>query len=245
MIVSDLHRYVFVELPRTGSSAVAVELRLRYAGRQILQKHSSLRDFRAVATPEQRTYFVFTAVRNPLDDAVSDYFKYVTDHRARYSRPLPTGRWRIVALAQRWSWQRVTRGEMDFSSFLRRTHFLPYDTLASDDRASIDLVMRFERLAADFDGALRRIGIDPVRPLPVLNPTRGRSRDYLSYYTPETIARARWVFGPYMRRWGYPFPEAWGDVTIPRSAEIQFSLVGMLRKVYWRHLRFRLRGDRA
>jgi len=56
-----------------------------------------LSDFLAVASPEQRGYFVFTAIRNPLDDAVSDYFKYLTDHRARYSRPLPRGRWRPIA----------------------------------------------------------------------------------------------------------------------------------------------------
>jgi Sulfotransferase family len=245
MIVSDVHRYVFVELPRTGSSAVARELREQYAGRSILQKHSALRDFLAVASPEQRTYFAFTGVRNPLDDVVSDYFKYVTDHRARYSRPLPAGRWRLLALARRKLWRRVARGEMDFPAFFRSTHVLPYDTLASDDRASFDLVIRFERLAADFDEALRLIGVDSVRPLPVRNVTGGRSRDFVSYYTPEAIARAKWVFGPYMRRWGYPFPDGWGDARISRRAEVQFRLAGLLRSFYWRHVRFRLRGDRA
>lgn len=245
MIVSDVHRYVFVELPRTGSSAVARELTSMYDGRRVLQKHSSLRDFLAVATPEQRTYFVFTAVRDPLDDAVSDYFKYVTDHRGRYSRPLPGGRWRLVAMAQRWLFRRVARGEMEFSAFFRSTHFLPYDTMASGDRASFDFVMRFERLAADFDEALRRVGIEPIRPLPVRNVTSGRPRDHLSFYTPATIARAKWVFGPYMRQWGYRFPEAWGDMRTSRWVVMQFRLVGALRTFYWRHLRFRLRGDRT
>ena len=245
MIVSDVHRYVFVELPRAGSSAIARELREHYAGRAVLQKHSTFRDFVAIAAPEQRRYFVFSTIRDPLDDAVSNYFKYVTDHRARYSRPLPAGRWRIIGLVQRRLWRRVATGEMDFPVFFRSVYVLPYDTWASDAHGSFDFVIRFERLADDFTEALRRIGVEPVRPLPVRNVTGGRSRDYTTYYTPEIIARAKWVFGPYMRRWGYSFPEAWGEVRVSRRVEFWYRAVGLARSFYWRHLRFRLRRDRA
>src|SRR2546426_260618 len=40
LIVSHKHRYVFVELPRTGSTAVRHELRELYDGTPILHKHS-------------------------------------------------------------------------------------------------------------------------------------------------------------------------------------------------------------
>ena len=40
MIISHRHRYVFVKLPRTGSSAVRRELRELYDGVPILHKRS-------------------------------------------------------------------------------------------------------------------------------------------------------------------------------------------------------------
>jgi hypothetical protein len=39
----------------------------------------------------------------------------------------------------------------------------------------------------DFAEVLKLIGIEPKRPLPVVNKTVGRERDFVSYYTPETI----------------------------------------------------------
>lgn len=70
VIISDRHRYLFVELPRTGSTAVHRELKARYDGTPILTKHATYRDFLKVATENQKRYFVFSSVRNPLDDAV-------------------------------------------------------------------------------------------------------------------------------------------------------------------------------
>jgi hypothetical protein len=65
MIISHRHRYVFVEVPRTGSTAVSAELRENYDGHEILRKHASYRDFLRVASEEERGYFTFSAVRNP------------------------------------------------------------------------------------------------------------------------------------------------------------------------------------
>ena len=75
MIISHQHKYLFVELPRTGTTAVSRELRLMYAGTRILRKHSSYQEFLRKASDEEKKYFVFTCIRNPLDDAVSHYFK--------------------------------------------------------------------------------------------------------------------------------------------------------------------------
>ncbi|MBA3404443.1 MAG: hypothetical protein H0U13_07160, partial [Gemmatimonadaceae bacterium] len=68
MIISDRHRYLFVELPRTGSTAIHRELCAMYDGEPILQKHATYGDFLKIATDDQRRYFVFSTVRNPLDD---------------------------------------------------------------------------------------------------------------------------------------------------------------------------------
>ena len=87
MILSQKHGYVFVELPRTGCTAVGKELLSQYDGERILSKHSTYGDFLRIASDDQERYFAFSSIRNPLDDAVSHYFKLKTDHHGRFSDP--------------------------------------------------------------------------------------------------------------------------------------------------------------
>ena len=58
---------------KTASSAVAAELCENYAGEMILKKHSTIAEFRRQATEDEKSYFTFAGVRNPLDVAVSRY----------------------------------------------------------------------------------------------------------------------------------------------------------------------------
>ena len=95
MIISDEHKYVFVELPFTASTAISRELWEHYGGRRVLRKHSSYREFLKYASPEQRAYFVFSGMRNPLDEAVSLYVKLRTNHRNNYTKPMKWVTWRM------------------------------------------------------------------------------------------------------------------------------------------------------
>ncbi len=40
MIISHKYKYLFIELPRTGTTAISKELRERYAGELIYEKHT-------------------------------------------------------------------------------------------------------------------------------------------------------------------------------------------------------------
>jgi hypothetical protein len=77
-----------------------------------------------------------------------------------------------------------------------------------------------------------------VRPLPSRNSTSGRSRDFSSYYTPAAIRRAKRVFGPFMKEWGYEFPAEWGTAdAIPWWNQLEFNFFNKFRDVYWLFLR--------
>jgi hypothetical protein len=102
----------------------------------------------------------------------------------------------------------------------------------------MDFIIHFESLADDFAEVIRRIGLEPVRPLPVKNATPGRDRNYLSYYTPAAIRRAVWVFGPYMDEWGYEFPAEWGKVRVPLWSRVLARIVRFFRGIYWKYFRF-------
>ena len=53
----------------------------------MLGKHSTYQDFLRVATPDERTYFAFAGIRNPLDVTVSRFVQVKTDARDRFTDP--------------------------------------------------------------------------------------------------------------------------------------------------------------
>jgi hypothetical protein len=239
VIISHKYRYIYVQVPRTGSSAVSKELEEQYAGQLILRKHATYRDFLRQATADERTYFSFSGVRNPLDVAVTRFVHLRTNPMGHFTDPVEVReRNSIASRLERRVYAWVQRTDADFESFLRRWYLLPYDTWTSLDHKRMDMILRFESLPADFGEALARIGVPPVRSLPTVNATPGRERDFGTYYTPKAIKRAIWVFGPYMQEWGYSFPESWGSVRVPYWSKALMRLVRLFRGVYWKYFRF-------
>jgi hypothetical protein len=237
VIISHEHKYVFVELPHTGCTAVSRELCRNYAGEPLLRKHSNYHHFLNIATQAEREYFVFSGIRNPMDEAVSVYYKFRTDHGKAYSDPRRLrqyGGWvRDIALRKR---EYVIRGDVAFSVFLEAFYRLPYDNWSSLSHHRFDYVMRFEDLQRDFAAVLHKLGLKAQRPLPVENPTQKQDSDFVTHYTAECRQHAKWVFGPFMRRWNYRFPEGWGAQSIPWSSELLFRVLGPYRRFRWRYL---------
>ena len=87
VIISHRHRYLFVEVPRTGSTAVSAELQEHYDGQPILRKHATLRDYLREAGGDVSNYFVFSTVRNPLDVAVTRYVHLRENPRGHFTDP--------------------------------------------------------------------------------------------------------------------------------------------------------------
>ena len=242
MIISDTHRYLFVEQPHTACSAIEAELREHYGGRKVLHKHATWADFVRIATPAQKRYFVFSGIRNPLDEAVSLYFKYKTDHtghpavhKQNYSQQIAN---RTLSRRQAEAFAYVVDDEADFANYLRRFYRRPYDNDTLIYHKRMDQLIRFEHLQEDFSRTLSRLGLEQVRPLPVVNKTSERG-GYLDQYPPAIREHAARVFGPFMHRWGYPLPQDWVGVRVPRSAIIEFDVRGVGRYLRRRYLRNR------
>jgi hypothetical protein len=240
MVISDRYRYVFVELPRTGSTAIARELRELYDGQSVLFKHATYEQFLASASEDRKGYFSFGGIRNPLDDAVSLYFKLLTDHRHAYSQLERASWFTRFAYAFRWRQFRFahTNGA-DFSRFFLRFYRWPYNNWSCLSHARFDSLLRFETLSADFARTVEGFGAKLIRPLPIKNKTADRQLHYSSYYDEAAIERAKWVFGIYMAKWGYEFPKEWGtDGTRPSAWNVWlFHFLDLFRRFYWRHLR--------
>jgi hypothetical protein len=239
MIISHKHRYLFIELPHTGSTAIGRELCENYDGESIFRKHAYYHEFLEIASTEEKTFFVFSCIRNPLDEAVTVYFRYKTNHHGSYTNPK---KWRKngghITEAELRKYRFIKDTNADFPAYFQRFFKRPYSNWSILSHKEFDFVIRFERLQDDFAKALKLIGIEPKRPLPVVNRTDGRRRDFLTYYTPDIYQRARHVMGPLMQEWGYDFPREWGDDSVPQSSLAAFRVLWAVKKFYWRHLKW-------
>ena len=239
MIISHLHKYVYIEFPQTGSSTVAKELMANYEGERILFKHAQYHEFLKNATEEEKGYYAFSAIRNPMDVVVSTYFKTLTDHDGFLNNKVKHGKWlRRIAmpLKRRLTGRDVISNKLNFEEYFLKYFKLPYSAWSIMDHKDLNKVMRFERLSEDFTEAIGEMGIPLVRPLPVYNKTDKKEKDFTEYFESlEAKKRAVKVFGPYMEEWGYTFPESWAVQEKPSRG--LYDLVNIGRKFYWKNLR--------
>ena len=129
MIISHKHKYLFVELPLTGSTAISSELRENYCGTKIISKHATYYDFLRNANDEEKTYFVFSCIRNPLDQAVSYYFKYKTNHKCRFTDPARLRKQKpIVKYMDLKKFNFIKKNNADFASFFLKFYRFRYAT---------------------------------------------------------------------------------------------------------------------
>lgn len=234
MVISHKYRYCFVELPHTASSAISKELTEHYAGLEVLHKHAKYEEFLRVASEAERGYFVFSGIRNPMDEAVSLYFKYKKNHAGNYTNPAKFKRnGGHVSEADLRIYNFIVRNDASFGDFLRQFYKVPYDNWSALSHARFAYVIRFENLQDDFAEVLRRLDIEQQRPLPPFNVTQGKEGHYLTHYTPDVVGYAKRIFGPFMQQWGYAFPAEWGDATVPAVARAEYALLKPLRRLRW------------
>ena len=231
MIVSRENRYIFVQVEHTACSALGRELCALYGGEKILTKHALYDKFLASANQEERKYLSFACLRNPLDVAVTIYVKFKTNHNSQFDDPRfwkRNGGW-INDRTLQLFWL-VRDKNLSFPKYLRMAYQFPFDNSFSQSLEQVDVVLRYERLEADFAAVLARLGLEQVRPVPVFNATREKAH-YLSYYdTPEMRRHAVKIFGPYLQTWGYGIPEGWEDQTVPTWDRMTYRALGVVRR---------------
>lgn len=237
MIVSPVYKYVFIELPHTASTSINRELCAYYDGQKILSKHFPYHNFLRNANAEEKKYFVFSGIRNPLDVVVTKYFKLKNNHDEHFTKPRhwqKNGGW--VTNYDLKQFKFIQDNHADFAVFFKKYYKFPYDNWSCLAHKQFDFVIRFENLQNDFLQVLQLIGIEPKRDLPLINKTGGK-KEFISYYTPEIQDQAKRVFGPFMSKWGYDLPSEWGDNSNLGVNQLQLNVINIPRKFYWRYLK--------
>lgn len=237
MVISHKHRYLFIEVPGTASWAIRNELLECYGGEPIVHKHAAFSEFARGAKPEQREYFVFATVRNPLDSLVSRYLKYRYPRRELPERELLEEL--VIDYADLRRQQDIVSNSRSFTDYLRKYHRRPLSEMIDLSRRRLDYVIRFETLQQGFSEVLSLLGIPQVRPLPVINRTRGKEEAFLRFYDDRASRKlARRACAPFMRRWGYEFPADWEAGSSGLLAQLQYHALDWPRFVYMTRLRY-------
>lgn len=241
MIVSQTHRYLFIENPLTGSWAIHRELCDYYDGQPILHKHATYDEFKQEVGSEAADYFVFATVRHPLDKIVSSYVKLKTNHKGAFSGEKSIDKLYADYVDLR-KFRFVQEEDATFADYFKAFHRQPYGDMLDLSAGHLDFVIRFEHLQEDFAALLERLDIEQVRPVPVRNKTPGKERDWRSYYTPDIVEQAKRVAGPYMAKWQYEFPPEWGNHQLSPLQNSLYRLHLALRRVYNSQFRYNNRS---
>lgn len=209
MIISPGRRFIFVHIPKTGGTSMALALEARAHRDDILigdtpkarkrrarvekivapgrlWKHSTLEDIKGVVPLEGMC--VFCLVRNPWDRMVS-YYHWLQgqsfDHPA-------------VGLAQRLVFADFMRHPFNVK-VLRDWPYGRYVTVEGEERC--DLFIRLEHLREDWAPLVDHLGFEPE----IGHANRSERGEYRGYYDD---ALAEWVEGIFrtdIDRFGYTF----------------------------------------
>lgn len=224
-VYSEQHRYIFFANPQTASKAIALTLKQKLGGVPLPDREIT-RNGKTVARLHHTTYsqliaaglltpaqldelFKFTCVRNPFDQLVSKYIKYVErfgNDPAKY--PWLEG---VDAAAPDNSFPQWLAW---LGKHFEETEKVKNGLLEFLDHA--DLVIRFERLQEGFDEFLRHIGV--TEPMSVIehNVTKARAdkagpavkrkkKSYTEYYDDGCVAVVERLYEPILKRFNYRF----------------------------------------
>jgi hypothetical protein len=232
MIINHKYKFLFIGLPFSASSSISKELHLQYDGEPYLRKHSLFHEFENVATKSELKYFVFAVLRNPMEIAVTVYEKMKANAKGNFTNPeLFSENGGYITKQHRARFNYIKDNNSSFQHYFKKFHQKAYDNLSSLTIDNCDFVIRYETIAEDYLFALKQAGVSNPKPLPVANRTVGKKNDILYYYTNDIKEISIAVFGPFLEKYNYSFPEVWGEVKIPLKSRLEFLILGVLRKL--------------
>jgi hypothetical protein len=225
-IICRKYNLLFIMTPRTACTAIGELLRERFGGEFIPsdsildsqgltlvdKKHSTLSDLinhKILTTSEAKSLLKVAAVRNPFDSLVSLYFKQRSKYQPMLGDPAS---WvhRIpryaedMRYAQAHSFDRwVLR--VTYRKLIKRL-FGFHPSMFAEHTRGVDVVMRYETIAADLEEVFRKTGMASEAKIPVVNRTEERVNwDYRRCYSHITELAVRIAYSRDLKMYGYKF----------------------------------------
>lgn len=175
MLISESHRFIFLAVPKTGTSSIENTLKpYRAAITRKFNKHATCSKLQRDLPSEMwDSYFKFAFVRNPYDLMQSWYFY----------------RQRKVLANPKHPRHHLYTGDISFETFIHsfaenELMLRQVDFIAPHGKGlQVDRVGKFETLDSDFSRICEHLQLS-VEPLPVVR-SSGNNRDAFKRWTPS------------------------------------------------------------
>ncbi len=225
ILCGDL-KLLFIQTPHTGCTAIGNVLRNRFAGVRVPEQHvhdargrliaprkhatlQQLMDAGLVTVKQRESLIVAAGVRNPFDMVTTEFVRTTGTEDPRRRRkgtdeppPVQAAR-RGPPPTEFEPWLEWRFGGGSRHRLRGQRYVEPPDFAAGADH-----VIRFERLQADFDALMARVGVKERVEIAVVNTTVGRhGRHYATFYTPGARRIVEAVYGGWIERFGYRFED--------------------------------------
>ena len=234
MIISYKYKFLFIGLPFSASSAISKELHKEYEGKPYLKKHSLYHEFEKNSTEEEKKFFVFAVLRNPMEIAVTIYEKMKSNSKGNFTNPeLFTENGGHINKKQREQFNYIHNNNASFQEYFTKFFKKPFDTFGSTSLDKCDYIIRYENITQDYKTALKKAGIKNPKALPIANKTSGKKKDLSEYYTKEIQSLALFVFGPFLKKYQYKIPKNWTNTRVSLYSKFLFYTKRHLRK--WKY----------
>lgn len=230
MIISHKYKYLFVELPRTGTESIKNELIEYYDGHEIHSKHSRYSKFIKHSTRQEKQYFVFSCIRDPYERTFSLYSKIKNNQYNQWSNFRKTRFLKISSFLHYRRYKYVNSHKKSFYDFLRSFYKMPYDDWGSLDHKKFDYIINFNSLNEDFTNVLEKLNIDKVRDLPIVNKTK--KENFIPF--DDLSEEYRRIFTPYLIVNKNLFSKKYKNLTASNLDILKYKFFNFLKRIYWR-----------
>lgn len=199
MIISHKHKYIFVGLPMTGSSAISKELIELYGGESIYMKHTNITYLIKKTNINIKDYYVFGVYRDPIEMAYSQYSKIKVNAKGAFTnKDLLTKNGGYVTEKQYKFFKKIQSGDYSFLEFIDKKYsFLVYDNPLSINYKYLDHIISFHNLSNEFKEVLTKCNLESIREIPVYNKTI-KNEDGPILLPPKIIKK---VFSPFLKEY--------------------------------------------
>lgn len=209
MRISHRHRFVYIAIPKTGSTSV----------RKMLDKYSDVFPW-DLGLPEHVSAGRIKSIFEEKGWDWGSYHKFAVV-RSPWARALSNHNYRIkIGSKPIQEWHRKNNPEYydycvgyvknipDFKTSLRMSLFLPsqYDLVAGDDgKTLMDSICRLENLQDDLRGVWAKIGLDPADLDSIPHENKTTYMDYRLAYDDESARIIAKKFSKDIEMFGYSF----------------------------------------
>jgi hypothetical protein len=199
VIVSHEHRFVYVQVPQTGSSAIGTWMVEHLGGVRVLRKHTTLPQARRLLGKSIDGYLVIASVRDSLDQFVSSYFKTLN----RPATGTGSGGWFGLRATSTSRVEWAQSGDPSLDSYIDRFVRRPHGPVYTLSLRAADLVLRYEEIGAASQYVTAALGVGELPPVPQVNSTDRARSDLSELASPGRYERVVRYHRPFRHEWGY------------------------------------------